>query len=285
MRFKVIKILFIIVLILFSFFYTNRTVLWLKSIDPIMKKINHEKDKFEEKSVNALIESNTIIPGYYGKKVNVNKSYSSMKKMNKYNANYYVYEDSIPTISISNNNDKYIIKGNYLKEQVALVFKISKNNTLVEDIYSKLEDKNVIGTFFIDGVYINNNKEQIYKLVDNMHEVEILSYDNSINEESLSLTRNNLKNIINYSGTYCLLNNKNKNILELCSKNNMYTVIPTFILNSFSDLKNNLESGVIIEVNNNRILELSTIINYIKQRGYNIVSLSELLSENRTAEK
>lgn len=271
--------------VIFSFFYTNKAVEFIKNIDPIMKEIKTNKEKYEIKSVNAKVEDDEMTPGYSGLKVDITKSYNQMKKMNKYNPNYLVYEENNPKISINNIYDKYIVSGNYLKNSVALVFKVGKDANNVEEIYNYLENKNVVGTFFMDGVYIEKNKETVYKLADNFHEVEILSYNNHLDEEKLILIKNTLKNIINYEGSYCFIEEKNKDILNICSHNKMYTIIPTFKLNRFYDLKNNLESGAIIEVNNSRINELNTIINYIKQKGYNIISLEELLSEFRTTEK
>ena len=43
------------------------------------------------------------------------------------------------------------------------------------------------------------------------------------------------------------------------------------------DIKSNIKNGSIIMINN--IKELDVIVNYINSKGYNIVSLSELLSE------
>lgn len=285
MKKNFIQMILISIFVLFSFFYTNKAVEFVKNMDPLKKEIESKKSKYEIKSVDALINNDEIIPGYSGLSIDVNKSYIQMKKMNKYNSNYLIYEESLPTISLDGKYDKYIVKGNYLKESVALIFKINKDSQIVKQIYNSLEDKNAVGNFFIDGVYIENNKDIIYMLVDNYHEVEILNYNNKFDDEKLLLTKNTLKNIINYEGNYCLLDNKNQEILDICSNNKMYTVIPSFKLNSFGDLKNHLESGVMIEVNSNKISELSTIINYIKQKGYNIVTLSELLSENRTIEK
>lgn len=282
---RIVRISFIIILILFSFFYTNKSVEWLKNIDPIMKKIKSSKREYEIASVNAMIEDDTIVPGVSGINVDVDKSYSNMKKMNKYNPNYYAYTNSNPKVSIINNKDKYITKGNYLKNQVSLIFRITKDSKVLETIYSKLEEKDAIGTFFIDGVYLENNSDVIYSLVSDNHEVEILTYNYELNQDYINIMRNDLNKYINYRGEYCLLDVRNKEVLDLCKDNNMYTIIPTFVLNSFSDLKNSLESGVIIDVNSNKIGELTTIINYIRQKGYSIVSLQELLSENRTAEK
>lgn len=285
MKSKIIQTILVCFFVIFSFFYTNKAVDFIKNIDPIMKEIKTNKEKYEIKSVNATITKDEIIPGYTGLKIDINKSYNQMKKMNKYNPNYLIYEESVPTITINNNYKKYIVAGNYLKNSVSLIFKINKDSKKIPEIYNYLENKNAVGTFFIDGVYIEKNKDIIYNLAEEAHEVEILSYNNELEEEKLTLTKNTLKNTINYEGKYCLTTEKKRETLDLCSKNHMYTIKPSFELNSFSDLKNNLESGVIIDVNLNRVNELNTIINYIRQKGYTIVSLEELLSEFRTTEK
>ena len=48
--------------------------------------------------------------------------------------------------------------------------------------------------------------------------------------------------------------------------------------NSFSVVKNKLRGGSIIGLSNSRV-NLNTIINYIKQKGYNLVRLDTLLQE------
>ena len=50
----------------FSFYYTDKIALMVQSNNPIMKQINQEKEKHEEKSVNAIINEDKIIPGKNG---------------------------------------------------------------------------------------------------------------------------------------------------------------------------------------------------------------------------
>ena len=56
----------------------------------------------------------------------------------------------------------------------------------------------------------------------------------------------------------------------------MYVVIPN-IIGDYVDVKNNISNGSIILLNN--INNLDIIIKYIKSKGYDIVSLEELLTE------
>ena len=63
----------------------------------------------------------------------------------------------------------------------------------------------------------------------------------------------------------------------------MYTVKGITISNTtpYLDMKEKLTSGGIykLDTNNYTMEELGIIIKYIKQKGYNIVSLEELISE------
>ena len=56
----------------------------------------------------------------------------------------------------------------------------------------------------------------------------------------------------------------------------MLSIIPS-ITGSYNDIKNNINNGNIILINNTK--ELSTIIDYIKMKGYNISPLSATISE------
>lgn len=285
MKKKMIRVLLILSFAAFTFFYTHKGIELFKNMDPIMEEIKKEKSKYEQPSRDATVMKDQIIPGYSGILVDIDKSYVQMKKMNKYNQNYYVYKIKSPEVSIKNNYDKYITKGNYLKNEVSFVFSIRKENNNLLDIYQVLEDKNIYGTFFVDGIYIKEHPKDIITLEDSAHEVEALSYNNQYKKEDIMNASRELESIINRKGNYCFIRDKNIDILNSCMNNKMYTVIPSFIVNTFSDLKNNLESGSIIEINIDKLEELSTYINYVKQKGYTLVTLSELLSENRTMEK
>ena len=52
----------VLVLVVFSFYYTDRAVDIIKRNDPIMKSILSEKEEYEVESVNAQIQDDTIIP-------------------------------------------------------------------------------------------------------------------------------------------------------------------------------------------------------------------------------
>ena len=99
-------------LICFSFYYTDSAVDIVKRNDPIMKEIKGVMKQYEEKSIDATLIDNNIIPGISGVKVDLDKSYEKMKKYGSFDEGLLVFSEVVPTISTSNTYDKYIIKGN-----------------------------------------------------------------------------------------------------------------------------------------------------------------------------
>ena len=78
------------------------------------------------------------------------------------------------------------------------------------------------------------------------------------------------------------MNEYNKQVLDICSKQGDYTIYPDIIIknNMLVDVKKNLVSGSIISVKNiNKDLDLELLIQYIKSKGMEIVNLRTLLSE------
>ena len=67
---KYYKFLFLLLVILSSFFVVERQATFSRSKDPILKSIKEYEKNYNTTPVNATIESNYIIPGIYGKKIN-----------------------------------------------------------------------------------------------------------------------------------------------------------------------------------------------------------------------
>ena len=288
MKKKILEAVIACLLVVFSFYYTEKAIHLVEQQDPIMQKIVEEKENLEEDSVDAVLEDNFILPGYNGYVVDVEASFSKMKRYGSYNENLYVFEEVSPTISVEDYYDKYISSGNGFTNTVAFVFPIEEGMS-VQEIKDILERNNVRGTFFVDGVWLEQNKEEVLQLVDDFHEVEILSYDGGYNSLLFEGVLDQLHIITNQKGKYCYAEYDQKEILELCSKEKMHTIIPTIMVdhNFYSTVKGNIKPGYIIEVDYNQenLKELEVVISYLKQRGYQIDTLDNLLNEARFMEK
>ena len=119
---KAFQMIGLISLTCFSFFVTEKTVTVVSDMDEIMIEIRNKKDDYKLDSIDATIENNTIIPGVNKREVNVNKSYKNMKTNGYFSDKLFVYDYTKPEISLSNNIDKYIIKGNSNKRMVSLIW-------------------------------------------------------------------------------------------------------------------------------------------------------------------
>lgn len=278
----------VLVLACFSFYYTDRAADIVKRNDPIMKSILANSENYYVEPVSAFINGDEITVGINGKKVDIDKSYQNMKKIDKYNESMLVFNEVIPDISLTSQFDKYIVGGNINKKQVALVFKVN-DSYYVETVNNILLDKNVLATFFMDGSVVENNMEDVLELVSNGYEIENLGYDGSYTIEKIGWTNNMISSLTNKNTKFCYTDYKISDILELCRNYKMYTIKPTISVNNypFTTVKNKLESGSIISFNLNEqtLKELPSIISYIKQKGYDLVTLDELISENLVEEK
>ena len=164
----------LLVLVLFSFFYTDRVMNFINKKDPLMNKIDLLKDKYEVLPVNAVLDSNTIIPGVKGKSVDLDNRNNNIKKSGIFREDYLVYNKML-----SNNMDKYIIGGNTSSNRVSLLVITNYDNI------DKIKNNNI--TIFLNhkDVSINNikkiNKNSIYTYGNNgIYSEEILDNDNTI---------------------------------------------------------------------------------------------------------
>ena len=282
---KFLEAFLVIALVLFSFYYTEKAIVLLESNDPIMKEIKDKGSTLEEDALNAKIDGDYLIPGYNGLVIDLEESFTKMKGYGSYNDALLVFEEVKPTISIDDYYDKYISSGNGMSTSIALVFTVD-DNSYVGNVLNVLKDMDTVGTFFIDGKFTDNNSSFVTLAVSNSNEVEVLSYDKTYDELLFKASIDKIKTLTSTTPKYCYATYDNEEVLNLCSKLSMHTIIPTIRLddNIYSNLKGNLRSGSIISIKltESNIKELKVLINYIKQRGFTLVTLDTLLNEARS---
>ena len=272
----------ICLLTVFSFYYTNKLIEFSKSKDPIMIEIMKNKDDYNKLSIDALINNNYIIPGSEGLEVDVDKSYTKMKKLGKYNDNLYVYDVVKPTISIKDNYNKFVINGNITKKEVSLVFK-AEDLKNIENINKILFNNNVSATFFIDG-NIKDDDINILKILDESNNYfGNLGYNKKYSIKTIKYTNALLDRIDDDNHNYCYVEKDDINVLKTCSEVKMYTIKPMVVSNifPFTYIKQNLENGKIfsLDTNSYTLKQLDLIIKYVRQKGYDFVTLEEILNE------
>ena len=255
---KVFKYFGILLIMMSSFYYTDKIALIVQKNNPIMKQINESKKEKNIKSVNAIIDNDKIIPGKNGLEINENKSFGIMKSFGAYDSYYLVYDQKKPNISIDNYKDKIIKSGNTIDRNVSFV--LEYNDSLIS-FFAKNKIK---ASILID-------KENIKKV----NYMELINNDfNKYNDVELQLNKySKNKNI-------CYLNDRT--YYDFCKKRNKYLVSTDYVFSNDNvfEIKNNIKNGTIIYVKNNTSIDnLKVLLNQIKFKGLNIVYLSELISE------
>lgn len=245
-------------LVLLSFYTTNKTANLVRNQDPILKEIRNISLEKKEDFVNAVIQDDYIIPGMYGSVVDELKSLSKMKEQDVFNNLYLVSQPIKPDISLSDNLDKIIIKGNSKKQQVSFV--IDENSS------KKIKDYLVK----------NSIKASLLITKDNFSKDSYFEQINNDFKNYKELDKTLKKNKINTN--ICVLDNNNSN-LKFCKSKKKYLVKPGMFLDKTNiiEIKTKLDSGSIIYIKDATYLDC--LVEYIKSKDLKIVPLSQLISE------
>ena len=272
---KFTQVFSILVLAGFSFFYTEKVTQIVRNNDPIMLKIKDAKKTISVAKIDPVINDDEYITGVNGCDIDVDKSYTKMKNVGEYKEELLVLSETVIDKKIKN---KYIISGNKNEKNVSIDFIIKDkvNNNLV----NYLNSRKVNANFFIEGNYLSKNIVNIKELASN-HSIYYLGTEGKYSDKYM-IYNNNLINInTKNESNYCITDKKDEKLLKLCTDYDMKTIKADYIENNILDtIKNNLTNGEIIVFNSEDEEEIKISINYILSKGYNIVSLNNLLNES-----
>ena len=276
---KYFQIVGIIALACFSFVFTEKTALMVRNSDTLMQTIKENESLYAVESVNASITEDTIVPGIGGKKVNDNKSYSNMKRLGQFNSNLLIYDYILPEITLTKTFDKYVIGGNPRKNMVSIIIKVNETDT-VDEVIKTIQDTKI--NLFIDGAWLEKNESKLENLKN--YNIGNLSYNGDYSKSGFIWMNTIINKHSNQKNKYCYQEEKNEEYLKICTLQKSYTILPSIVVqdNPLIEIKNNIKSGSIISmsINDKTVKELPLIINYINSKGYKIVDLDELLSED-----
>ena len=265
---NVYKVIGILILTGFSFFYTNKVSSIIKEHDPIMNRIDNIKDTLTVSKIDPIIYDDEYITGINGCVVNREESYNKMKSNGDFNEDLIVMKED----EIEDDYNKYIIGGPKQNRKVSII--LTNYDSRINDF---IKENNIEINYFID---TSNTKKDIGKLL----ELEGKKYNYGRNKKYIdkyilydnSLIKSNFGN----ESSYCLVTEKDNNTLELCSKYKMKTIKTNEIKeNILNYTKENLSNGKIFLIDSNNYEDIKFSINYILSKGYKIVYLDELLDK------
>lgn len=275
---KIFEAVGIITLLLFSFVFTEKTAYVAINQDDIMKQIENIKNEYFIAPLEPVITENTFIPGKCGLELDTKASYKALKKIGVFTENSLVFKEVCPKEILKNNKNKFIINGNKIDKKVSLIF-VAQSNYKLQIVLNILSDNNVKANIFVDGAVFENNNDLIVE-ISKEHIIGNLSYNGDYNNPSFIWMTTIIKK---FNENYCYSENLNESVLKVCQKNNSYTIVPSSVIknNPALTLNKNISNGSIISfyINDEVVNELSLMLKYIKSKGYDIVTLEELLIE------
>jgi len=253
---RIFRYIMYVTLVLVSFYFSDRLLIYVESFSPIMKSIE-EYDNFEEiEPVNSIIEDNTIIVGSKGKTINKRESYLKMNDFGTFNETFFVYDEIEPDVSLEDNMDKIII-GSQDDENISLIV----DNKKYDEYFNK---QNIKYTKII------KNYEEITE-DENIEYINANSNSSNFYDLNYYLKKDNHEKI-------CLVGYSD---ISLCKKNKYYIIDATINLynENILSIKDDIMGGKIIYIHDVNESVLNVLIDTINRKNLKIVPLSELIKE------
>lgn len=273
------------------------------SKDPLYEELLQKAPKYEVKPQDARIDKIwKSIPGYNGLKVNVEKSYKQMKKDGEFHEDDLVYEQVKPKVHLDSLSPEPIYKGNPDKPMVAFLINVAWGNEYVEQMLPILKKQQVKATFFLEGKWLKNNQELAKQIAADGHEIGNHSYNHpdmskltsgSIAEQ-LDKTNEQISETLGVkpkwfappSGSF------RKAVVDIAAEKGMSTIMWT--VDTIDWQKPSpavLQTRVLSKIHNGAMIlmhptdptakSLNVLITKIREKGYALGSVSDLLDENR----
>jgi len=252
----ILKYVGLLVLIVFSFYYTDKISMMIIYESDLMQEIISKKDEKETAFVNAIITGNYITPGLNGLKINELDSYYQMKKDYKYISSKLVYDEVEPETTIEKNKNFVINQANKSKKAVSII--VDNNREILK--YAKENPLKINCLITYDEFDKNSSLEQI-------------NIDKDIEKLDILLNKYKLNTNI------CIINKQNK---DDCLEKQKYLVEETYYIDNISIASYQVNSGDILLISNDLSLaNFKILLKKISYRDLDIVYLSKLISEKR----
>lgn len=264
-----------------SFLFTYKVQTASKMTDELLNEIKSKKDGYKENPIEPYIKDKTIVPGINGREVDVLKSYKKMSEVGYFDDSLFEYKAIYVEKKLDKNKDKYIIGLNGRNMNVSLIFKIDDSDDIT-NLVKKLDNNNMKVSFFITSKYLEKHHNQIIKLVQNGYTIGNLSNNENYEDSDFVWMKTIITNIGNQKYNYCFTNKENNKIMKMCKLQDSYTIMSDVIKsNPLLNIKKTLSPGKIIVLDYNSELsrEIDTVLDYIKSKGYSLISLEEGLKE------
>lgn len=271
--------------------------------DPLYLQIEQFALEVKKPAIDAVVhEVWKAIPGYNGLEIDVEASYERMRHEGQFEKHKLVYKEISPNVHLKDLPPSPIYRGNPEKPMVSFLVNVAWGNEYLPDMLKTMNKHNVKSTFFLDGSWVKNNPKLAKMILDEGHEIGNHAYSHPdlkkmsnarINEE-LRKTNEVISATLDItpkwfappSGSY------RQDVVDIAANMNMYTILWTVDTVDWrkpeaSAMVNRVvqksEPGamVLMHPTEPSAAGLEQLILQLKEKGYQIGTVSNLLSEER----
>jgi probable sporulation protein (polysaccharide deacetylase family) len=271
--------------------------------EALYEEIKSYSKKHEIKPIDAKVDRVwKAMPGYNGLRVDVQASYEKMKATGKFDVTKLVFKEVPPAVHLNDLEPQPIFRGNPEKAMVSLNINVAWGNEFIPPILKTLSDHQVKATFFFDGSWTKKNPDLALMIYNEGHEIGNHAYSHpdlqkrsrADTMEEISKTNAVIEETIGFkpkwfappSGSF------NQQTVDVAHELNMKTILWTVDTVDWKKPEpSEMVRRVVSQVENGTMIlmhptepvakGLGAMIADIKAKGYQLGTVSELLSEKR----
>jgi len=271
----------------------------------LLQDIRNEAEKRKVKPIDARVDRVwKAIPGYNGLEVDIDRTYAANVSNDAGAPLKLIYKEVPPAVSLNDLGAQEVYRGNPNKKMVSFMINVAWGNEFIEPILKTLEQENVKATFFLDGSWLRNNPDLAKKIQTAGHELSNHAYNHpnmrnlsrDAQYQQITKTEGLLKSVLDVddnrwfappSGSY------NSLTVSLAHSLGLRTVLWTIDTIDWqkppasvvvSRIRSKLQPGALILMHPTASTRdaLADLIKLIKSKGYQLGTVSDTLSPNRT---
>ncbi|OLP66393.1 Peptidoglycan-N-acetylmuramic acid deacetylase PdaA precursor [Bacillus pumilus] len=273
------------------------------SKDILYQEIESKSSDYEVKAQNAKIDKVwKKMPGLNGRVVDIEASYEQMKTLGKFDEKRLVFHETKPAVHLHELGAEPIYKGHPDKKMNAFLINVAWGDVHLTNMLETLQKHQVKATFFLEGKWVKNSPQLAKKIVAGGHEIGNHSYNHP---DMSTLTRERaLEQIIKTnrqieetlgkkpewfappSGSF------KKETVKIAAQEGMETILWSVdTIDWKKPSPHILQKRVLGKIHHGAMIlmhpteataeSLDTLITQIKKRGYELGTVSDLLSEKR----
>ncbi len=281
---------------------------------PVAKETNdlYEEVKLKAKNYEVAPENAKVdrvwklIPGYNGLKVDIKASYENMKQTGAFDETKLIYQQTTPSIHIQDLPPTPIYRGHPEKPMVSLLINVAWGNEYIPPMLETLKKHHVKATFFLEGRWVKNNPDAAKMIVDAGHEIGNHSFSHpnmkTLSESQIKQELEKTNAVIqSVTGQTCQWfappsGSFRQEVVDQAAQMKLGTIMwsvdtvdwqkpqPDVLIHR---VMTKVHPGAMILMHPTEATSkaLDQLITQIKQKGYSLGDVSNLLSEERIIKK